>query len=303
MNNKTNQFMKLSLLLLSFFFYSFVAAQENLTEIVKKVSPSVVLVLTYDEQGKALSQGSGFFINTPGEIITNFHVLEKASRAEIKTSAGKVYPVKEVLAEDKINDLIRVSVDMPKQKATPLSLSTSIPPVGEKIAVVGNPLGLEQTVSDGIVSAVRDISGFGKIVQITAPLSPGSSGSPVVNMKGEVIGIATLQITEGQNLNFAIPGEQIAKLTPTKAKSFTAWKKEETKRACYSEEDPFEVGIGFFKAGKYEQALTYFEKAVKQDFKDASACGCIGECNIQLGRYNEAVEAYKQAIRLKPDWL
>jgi tetratricopeptide (TPR) repeat protein len=301
MNHKTNHFVTLPLLFLSFFFYSFTAAQENLIEIVKKISPSVVLVLTYDEQGKALSLGSGFFINAPGEVITNFHVLAKASRAEIKTSSGNVYPVKEVLAEDKINDLIRVSVDMPKQKATPLSPSSSVPQVGEKIAVVGNPLGLEQTVSDGIVSAVRDIPGFGKIIQITAPISPGSSGSPVVNMKGEVIGIATLQITEGQNLNFAIPGEQIAKLTPTKAINFSNWEKGRPGKGVSSAEDIFLTGLEFFKAGEYEKSLPYFERAVKQDPKDYVAYLGIGLCNFELGRYNEAIEAYKQAIHLKPD--
>lgn len=95
----------------------------------------------------------------------------------------------------------------------PLSINASLPEVGERVVVIGSPLGLEQTVSDGIVSAVREVSAFGTIIQITAPISPGSSGSPVVNMKGEVIGVATFQSMIGQNLNFAIPGERIAKLT------------------------------------------------------------------------------------------
>ncbi len=77
----------------------------------------------------------------------------------------------------------------------------------------GSPLGLEKTLSDGIVSAIREIPGFGKVIQITAPISPGSSGSPVLNMQGEVIGIVTFQIVEGQNLNFAIPSERIASLS------------------------------------------------------------------------------------------
>ena len=79
----------------------------------------------------------------------------------------------------------------------------------------GSPLGLENTVSDGIVSAIRDIPDYGRIIQITAPISPGSSGSPVLNMQGEVIGVASFQIVEGQNLNFAIPSEKISSLILT----------------------------------------------------------------------------------------
>jgi hypothetical protein len=78
--------------------------------------------------------------------------------------------------------------------------------------VIGTPLGLEQTVSDGIVSARREIPGFGRIVQMTAPISPGSSGSPVLNMRGEVVGVATFLIDMGQNLNFAIPAEITGRL-------------------------------------------------------------------------------------------
>lgn len=84
--------------------------------------------------------------------------------------------------------------------------------------MIGNPFGLEGTVADGIVSAVRDVSDFGRIIQITAPISPGSSGSPVVNMKGEVVGVATFQLMEGQNLNFAIPSERIANLELNRGK-------------------------------------------------------------------------------------
>src|SRR5207248_4620099 len=89
-----------------------------------------------------------------------------------------------------------------------LSLERTSPQEGESIVVIGNPFGLEGSVTNGIVSAVRDIPGFGRIIQITAPISPGSSGSPVVNMQGQVIGVATLQITGGQSVNFAIPSDR-----------------------------------------------------------------------------------------------
>ncbi len=78
--------------------------------------------------------------------------------------------------------------------------------------MVGSPMGLEQTISEGIVSAVREIPNLGKIFQISAPISSGSSGSPVINMKGEVIGVATFQFIKGQNLNFAVSGKYVMDL-------------------------------------------------------------------------------------------
>lgn len=208
-----------------FFIFAFPAlAQENLPEIVKKIEPSTVVILTYDKDRKIIGQGSGFFISKEGDVITNRHVLAGAQYAEIKTTDGKVYPITLIVAEDEKADVIRASVNIPKESVRPLSVSISIPEAGKQVAVIDSPLGLERTVSEGIVSAVREIPAFGKIYQITAPISPGSSGSPVVNMKGEVIGVATFQFIEGQNLNFAIPGDKIAKLKTEKGKTLNEWK-------------------------------------------------------------------------------
>jgi S1-C subfamily serine protease len=185
---------------------------ESLPSLIKRIKPSAVIVFAYDDKGEFLQLGSGFFISQNGDVITNYHVIRGASSAEIKTADKKTYPITYIVAEDEQNDLIRLSVNIPSQYVYPLSLSKTIPEVGERIIVYGSPLGLENTVSDGIVSAIRDIPDYGRIIQITAPISPGSSGSPVLNMQGEVIGIASFQMIEGQNLNFAIPSERIASL-------------------------------------------------------------------------------------------
>ena len=285
-----------------FIFFLPVLAQERLPEIVKKIEPSTVVILTYDRDGKILSQGSGFFISKSGDIITNRHVLAGANRAEAKTTEGKVYPITLIVAEDKEADIIRASVNIPVEPVYPLSVSSSIPEVGERIAVIGSPLGLERTVSDGIVSAVREIPAFGKIYQITAPISPGSSGSPVVNMKGEVIGVATFQFVEGQNLNFAIPGERIAKLKTEKGKTLDQWKMSRTEEWLTLAEGLNFIGLLFLWAEKYEKALPYFEMAVKKNPRYSEAYFNIGHCNDKLGRFTEAIEAYKQGIRIKPDY-
>ncbi len=250
-------------------------AQEGLTQIIKRIQPAAVIILTYDNNGNILGQGSGFFLSKNGEIITNYHVLKGASQAIVRIKGEKTYPITRILAEDIEGDLIRAAVDIPQELVYPLTVSDSTPEAGERIIVIGNPLGLEQTVSDGIVSAVREIPGFGKIIQITAPLSAGSSGSPVVNMKGEVIGVATFQIIEGQNLNFAIPGERISKLKPVKAKTLAEWTGGvgdglDTAEGLYS------LGLGFVWAEDYEKALLYFEEAVKQNPRHAEAYFILG---------------------------
>ena len=213
-----------------FFLFSLTAAspamgQENLPALIKKIEPSIVVIFTYNREGKVLGQGTGFFINKEGDVITNYHVLQNASHAEIIISDGGKYPVKKILAEDKEGDLLRVSVDIPEDKVRPLLVSPTFPEVGERIFVIGTPLGLDKTVSDGIVSAVREIPQIGKIIQVTAPISFGSSGSPVIDMNGRVIGVASFFIRDGQNLNFAIPAERINRLTRGLEKAFPSGKK------------------------------------------------------------------------------
>jgi Flp pilus assembly protein TadD len=217
-----------------------------------------------------------------------------------------------------------------------LKLSNQIPSEGEDIVVVGNPLGLESSVSTGIVSAVRDIPAFGNTIQITAPISPGSSGSPVVNSKGEVIGIATLIMTKGQNLNFAVPADKIVTLKntvkPITLKEYLAQTStadandaqklyEEGLRKMWAENwlealDCFKkathlnpqytkawsnLGVCYGKLGRYQEAIDACKRAIKINPDDAAAHNNLGAMYGNLGRSQEAAEAFKQAIRIKPD--
>lgn len=198
------------------------AQEVNLPSLIKTIQPSVVSIAVYDAAGTVVRQGSGFFVSEIGDVITNRHVLEGAIRAEIKTTDGASYSVTEVVAENQDADLVQVSVSISKSVPKPLPVTQILPEVGERVLVIGSPFGLEQTVSDGIVSAIRTSAEFGgRVIQITAPISPGSSGSPVINMKGQVIGVATFQIVKGQNLNFAIPVENLSKLK--KGRTLAEW--------------------------------------------------------------------------------
>jgi tetratricopeptide (TPR) repeat protein len=280
-------------------------AQDQLPELVRRIKPSAVAIETFDIRGEKLSRGSGFFIDTD-RVVTNRHVIDGAYRAEVHSLSGNSYQVKNVLAVDAEGDIALLRIDAPANVVRPLSLDRTSPQEGESIVVIGNPFGLEGSVTNGIVSAVRDIPGFGRIIQITAPISPGSSGSPVVNMQGQVIGVATLQITGGQSVNFAIPSERIAQLDRS-AQSQTGsglslgelvMATSRNKRA--KAVDFFRDGLSFLSKDDCQRALPYFQKATEADNGYAEAWAQTGFCQEKLGRHSEAIEASKKAVNIRP---
>ncbi|MDQ3374448.1 MAG: tetratricopeptide repeat protein [Acidobacteriota bacterium] len=278
-----------------------VSAQDNLPELVRRIKPSAVAIETFDAKGATLARGSGFFIASD-KIITNRHVIEKSSRVEVHLINGKKFTARGVLAIDGEGDLALLQVDVPAEFSTPLPIVQTVPQEGESIVVVGNPFGLEGSVTNGIVSAVREIPGYGKIIQITAPISPGSSGSPVVNMRGQVIGVATLQAAEGQSLNFAVPSERIAQLKSGELQTFSSLNTQTQKNKRAAAQSLYSQGLGIVSRDEYSKALIYFEKAVEIDPNYAEAWYQAGFCYGMLGRHTDALKASKQAARIRPDW-
>jgi S1-C subfamily serine protease len=186
-------------------------AQDNLPQLIKKILPAVVTVVGFNLRRKIVRLGSGFFVDPQGHLITNLHVIKGVDRVEVKLAQGQIYPITEMVAVDERADLVKLVVPRPGGSPHYLTVSAARPEVGEHVVVLGSPLGLEHTVTDGMVSAIRTIRQRGEFLQISAPISPGSSGGPVVNMQGRVIGIATFQV-RGQNINFAVPGYRVLAL-------------------------------------------------------------------------------------------
>jgi tetratricopeptide (TPR) repeat protein len=278
-----------------------VSGQDFLPELVKRIKPSAVAIETSDSRGNTLTRGSGFFVASD-RIITNQHVIDKASRVEIHLLDGKKFPVRGVLAVDGESDLALLQVNIPRELTTPLPIVRTVPQEGESIVVIGNPYGLEGSVSNGIVSAVREISGYGRIIQITAPISPGSSGSPVVNMMGEVIGVATLQAAEGQSLNFAVPADRIGQLKIGELQTVSNVVAETQRNKRSSAERSYSQGLAQLSRDDFGRAVSYFEKAAEIDPNYAEAWYQAGYCYGVLGKHSDALRASKQAVKLRPDW-
>jgi len=281
-----------------------VSAEVNLPELVRRVKPSVVAIATFDEKGEALTTGSGFFLRQD-QVLTNLHVIRGAYRAEIRTLdvKGRVYPVAGVLSFDEEGDLALLSVKMPAGRAHPLEMSTSLPEDGERVFVIGNPLRLEGSVSDGIVSAVRDVPSLGKIIQITAPVSHGNSGSPLFNLRGQVIGVVTIRVINGENINLAIESARVSHLTTKKFVMLPelATRKIETDSTEAVAQSLYRNGLDSLWLGNYDGALGYFENAVNKNPKRAEAWIQVGFCKARQGKVDDAIKAYQQALQLKPD--
>ncbi len=196
--------------LLLFLVAGVVAAQsvpprKDIPAIAKAANGAIVSIIMSDKDGHSIAQGTGFLISKDGRIVTNYHVIENGSSAIVKLPDGAFFVVDGVLASDKARDVAVIKAHGENFRTLTLGNSDRLQ-VGEEVVAIGNPLSLESTVSNGIVSGIRTAEEKGgKFLQVTTPISPGSSGGPLFNMAGEVVGITTLYLEGGENLNFAIP--------------------------------------------------------------------------------------------------
>jgi Trypsin-like peptidase domain len=196
-------------------FVLYSVAQEGVSDVVKRSSDAVVLIVISNSAGQETALGSGFLVSADGEIVTNYHVIKEAHSAIVKLSNGAFFPVEGVLASNAEKDLAIIKV---KGKNLPFLTLGDIDKlhVGDHVVAIGSPLGLEGTVSDGIVSALRDVADK-KWIQTTAPVSHGNSGGPLLDLSNHVVGVITwgVNLELGQNLNFAAPCSEVTALLVT----------------------------------------------------------------------------------------
>ena len=173
-------------------------------QIYAKCSNAVFSLITYDKEGKAFSSGSGVFLSSDGEAVTNWHVLDGAASAKITTTDGKTYAVSGVYDYDAENDLARIQIRGSGFTAMQADYSGTLT-TGSTVYAIGNPMGLENSISAGIISSASRTVGGVTYIQVTTPISSGSSGGALINDKGALIGITSASVSNGQNLNLAVP--------------------------------------------------------------------------------------------------
>ena len=268
---------------------------QTVPEIAEKALAATVYLEMQDSTGKILGFGSGFFVRE-NLIATNYHVINRAMSGTAKLVDKSItYTIEGVAAIDKTNDLAVLKVTASAIKPLPLGDSDTVR-IGEAVYVAGNPKGLEGTFSNGIISGLRGNSTKERL-QMTAPISPGSSGGPVLNSKGEVIGVSFLTLVGGQNLNFAISVNLLKKLLNRSGAVIP-----------FTHVDPvwfadvyFKWGEEKYKLGDYENAIADYDMTVQLNPDHADAYNNRGNVKYKLKQYNAAIADYDMAIRLNPN--
>jgi len=209
--------------------------RKDVATIAKETKGAVVSIVMADKSGQPIAQGSGFVVTRNGLVVTNYHVIKSGTSAVIKLPDGSFFTVDGVLAFDKDRDIAVIKAHGINFKTVALGDSDRLQ-VGDEVVAIGSPLSLESTVSNGIVSGIRtekkdafdeiDPQGGQKILQITAPISHGSSGGPLFNLAGQVVGITSAALVGGENLNFAVPINDVKKLLVPDSQALLAFPNE-----------------------------------------------------------------------------
>lgn len=207
---------KIAVILTAYLLISAMAAPSSFSQqelsasgIFAKDSDAVVLVGAFKTR-KDAKLGSGFIISPNGLIVTNYHIIKDANDIIVKLKDKKQLAAN-LLVFDETKDIAVIKIPATKLNAVVMGNSDTVK-IGERVIAIGNPLGLESTISDGLISAVRTMDNGVKMLQTSVPLSSGSSGSPLFNYKGEVVGVTVSGRFDGQNLNFAIPINSVRKI-------------------------------------------------------------------------------------------
>ena len=263
----------------------------NAQEIYKKYNDAVVVIHAFNND-KLVSQGSGVILNDKGFVVTNYHVYEGSTKIEIVHKL-KVIPHIEIYGFDKEKDILILKIDSKNFPTFKIGNSNNLK-IGQKIFTIGSPLGLENSISEGIISGLRKYEEVErKLIQITASISSGSSGGAVINDKGEIIGISTLTLKEGQSLNFAIPIEDVLQVENN-------YNDEDFN--INSAEEYFKIGLAKQRLQDHRGAISDYNKVIELNPQYAYAYYNRGIAKYDLEDYRGAISDYNKAIELNPQY-
>lgn len=292
-------------------------------QLFERASPAVVYIVVRDKDFKPLGLGSGFFVDANGLIVTNYHVIKGAEFATVRLSSGATLFVDGVAATDPNCDLallkvsggspafLKTSVEVrvvgegepirPDDLLRDVQFLDPLPKVGSTVYAIGNPQGLENTFSAGMVSGHRKMKEGLTAIQVTAPISPGSSGGPLLNVVGEVVGVTTSFLPGGQNLNFAVPVSAVQRLLQRQGKVETLasagggrFAKEET--------EELDNALAAIATRDWRGATEILVRLRKSQPDNPLVWTALGYLHGNLDSHEIAIQHYKHAITLKPDY-
>ena len=266
-------------------------------QIAEKALEATVLLDMQDRNGTPLNWGSGFFVRH-NLIATNYHVIKGTAQGTAKLVGQKTkYIIEGVTAKDETNDLALLKVTMQGINPLPLGDSDTVR-IGDTIYVAGSPQRWEGTFSNGIISGIRERH-TKKQFQMTAPISPGSSGGPVLNDRGEVIGVSanTYRKQETQNINFASHSSALKELLERSGPVTSLLQMNQPISAnAYLTQGSKKVELRDYKG-----AIIDYTKAIHLQPDFAQAYFKRGLAKARLARYVDAIDDFGTAIRLQPD--
>jgi tetratricopeptide (TPR) repeat protein len=278
-------------------------------ELFKKLAPSVFVVEALDSNGDVEAFGSGVSI-APGQIVTNTHVVEEGTL--LRVSQGDLQWVARVTHLSPSHDLCLLTVEELKAPPVPVRKSSTLE-VGERVYAIGAPLGLELTLSEGIISGLRKFRGV-RFLQTTAAVSPGSSGGGLFDAKARLVGITTVELEGGQNLNLALPGEAVLALArhpapPGASVSSSAGERDYRRVEDTQQRIPFgdeahawlERGLNHVENGRYNDAIKAYREAISRRKNYGEAWLQLGLAYMMSGRYAQAMNALHRAADLLPN--
>jgi tetratricopeptide (TPR) repeat protein len=256
-------------------------------KIYEKVKDAVVVIYAYDYNDDLAKQGSGVVLNDKNYVVTNYHVLSGCERLEIM-HGKEIIPYVDIIGIDVEKDILILKIEGKKFPSIKVGDVKTLK-VGQRVYAIGNPMGFENTISEGIIGGLRSYNEFRKnYIQITASISPGSSGGAVLNDKGELIGISTLTVRDGQNLNFAIPIDEVMSV------EIGSYSKEN----AFKDFELFEEGFNAAENGNYYDAIKYYSKFIELYPNDAEPYNNRGIAKGKLEDYLGSIQDFNKAIEI-----
>ena len=267
-------------------------------ELYAKASPAVVRVVVRNRDFRVTGSGSGFVVTPDGLIVTNHHVVDDAYFAEVQFPSGSSYLVEGLMGLDSDADLALLKIDATNLPTLEMAEEV-LPPIGTQVFAIGNPQGLTNTLSEGLVSGHRTTNVGLLKLQTTAAISPGSSGGPLLNFAGQVVGVTTEGLEGGQNLNFVVPVARVSRLLQ-QGGTIKTLASSNVGRLTKTEASTLEQVWRAVESANHRRALTLLVELRAEQGDSLYYWAAVGYVHLELGNNELAVEAYKTALQIAP---